>query len=275
MDKINEFLNYGFTYGKEGYISVGAIFLVIIAFILTSLALKFIQLGITKKMDIDDRSRFVSVFSYLRYFIYLIVFLIVISSSGVDLTALFASAAALLIGVGLALQTLFQDIFSGIFILIDHSVNVGDIIDVEGKTGRVTKINLRTTRAETIENKILIIPNHFFLTNILYNWTQNERMTRESISVGVAYGSDVQLVKSLLLQATKNSPVILQKPEPTVYFTEFADSSLNFKLVFTVNDSFQAVAPKSDLHFEVDRLFRENNVNIPFPQRDIHIISKS
>ena len=108
----------------------------------------------------------------------------------------------LLIGIGLALQTLFQDIISGVFILVDQSVHVGDIIEIDGKVGRVEEIKLRTTRAVTIDNKVLVIPNHLYLENSLYNWTQNGTTTRESVSVGVAYGSDVQLVKKIIITSS-------------------------------------------------------------------------
>lgn len=195
-------------------------------------------------------------------------------SVGVNVTAVFAASAALLIGIGLALQTLFQDIFSGVFILLDQSVHVGDIIEIDGKVGRVEEIKLRTTRAVTIDNKVLVIPNHLYLTNSLYNWTQNGSETRESVEVGVAYGSDVQLVKKLLLQAARTHPDVIAEPEPVVLFMDFGDSSLNFKLVFTLSDSFKAIFPKSDIRFEIDKLFREHKVTIPFPQRDIHIIEK-
>ena len=123
-------------------------------------------------------------------------------------------------------------------------MHVGDIIELDGKVGRVEEIKLSTTRAVTIDNKVLVIPNHLYLTNSLYNWTQNGTLTRESVSVGVAYGSDVQLVKKLLLQAANSHPDVISKPEPAVLFTDFGDSSLNFKLVFTLNDSFMATFPK-------------------------------
>ena len=193
---------------------------------------------------------------------------------GVDVTAIFAASAALMIGIGLALQTLFQDIISGIFILIDQSVHVGDIIELDGKVGRVEEIKLRTTRAVTVDNKVLIIPNHLYLENSLYNWTQNGSATRESVEVGVAYGSDVQLVKKLLIQAANSQPEVIEQKDTIVQFTDFGDSSLNFKVIFTLEDSFNANNPKSDIRFEIDRLFRENNITIPFPQRDIHIIRK-
>ena len=226
---------------------------------------------ITRKLPKNDKEKFVSVFGYLRWLAYIIIFLVTMQSSGVNVTAIFAASAALLIGVGLALQTLFQDIISGIFILIDQSVHVGDIIELEGKVGRVVEIKLRTTRAVTIDNKVLVIPNHLYLTNSLYNWTENGEETRESVTVGVAYGTDVQLVKSLLIKAVNSSSKVISKPGPTVYFTNFGDSALEFKVVFTLNNSFEAATTQSDIRFKIDALFRENKISIPFPQRDVHL----
>jgi small-conductance mechanosensitive channel len=271
MREIKEFLNLSFLLTENVEISVRVV--LILAFVLSvaSVVLVVLRKLITRRMPLEDKRKFKAVFSYGRWLIYTIIFLITLHSVGVNVTGIFAASAALLIGVGLALQTLFQDIISGIFILVDQSVHVGDIIELEGKVGRVEEIKLRTTRAITADNKVLIIPNHLYLTNSLYNWTQNGSSTRESVSVGVAYGSDVQLVKKLLLQAANLQQEVLPDPEPTVFFTEFGDSSLNFKIVFTLGDSFNARFPQSEIRFEIDRLFRENNITIPFPQRDVHL----
>lgn len=279
---IHEFLEYkiiDLTVGTgenehDVVLKVKYLLLVIAILILTTVILKFTKRLVTRKMPKEDKVKFNTVFSFARWVIYFVVMLIVFDSIGINVTAVFAASAALLIGVGLALQTLFQDIISGIFILIDRSVQVGDIVELEGKIGRVEEIKLRTTRAVTIDNKVLIIPNHLYLTNSLYNWTQNGSVTRESIHVGVAYGSDVQLVKKLLLQAADSHDMVLKHPAPQVFFENFGDSSLDFRLMFTLNNSFIGAVPKSDLRFEIDRLFREHNVTIPFPQRDVHIIQK-
>lgn len=256
-------------------ITVGFLLLLCVFFILTNVILSLVKRLITRKLPNEDKAKFTTVFSFSRWLIYLIVLLVAFSTAGINVNALLAASAGLLIGVGLALQTLFQDIISGIFILVDQSVHVGDIIELEGKVGRVEEIKLRTTRAVTIDNKVLVIPNHLYLTNSLYNWTQNGTKTRESVEVGVAYGSDVELVKKLLLQVASENKNVLKHPEPLVLFTDFADSSLNFKLIVTINDSFQAIIPKSDLRFAIDKVFREHNVSIPFPQRDIHVISQN
>jgi small-conductance mechanosensitive channel len=271
VEEANSILDYTFTFSKEISISFKTLLFVAFALFVTSFVLKILRRFITRNMPAFDKVKFVSVFSYIRWVVFLVIFLITLDASGVNVTAVFAASAVLLIGVGLALQTLFQDILSGIFILVDQSVHVGDIIELEGKVGRVLDIRLRTTRAVTIDNKVLIIPNHLYLTNILYNWTENGNETRESVAVGVSYGSDVALVKQLLMDAAKKHKTILKFPEPKVLFTDFADSSLNFRLIFTLNDSFQARFVQSDLRFEIDKKFRENGVTIPFPQRDVHV----
>lgn len=273
MDKIREILNHRFSFNEDIFITVKSLLIVLIAIAITSVLLNVIRRLLTRKLSKEDKIKFVSFFSYLKWFLYVVIFLVTLQSSGVQLTALFAASAALLIGIGLALQTLFQDIISGIFILLDQTVHVGDIIELEGKVGRVEVINLRTTRAVTIDNKVLIIPNHLYLTNSLFNWTQNGTVTREFVTVGVAYGSDVEKVKALLLQAAKEQEGVLKHPEPLVLFMNFGDSSLDFRLVFTINDSFMAAIPKSDIRFRINRLFKENGITIPFPQRDVHLFN--
>ena len=274
MEKINEILNYTFYFSENINISIKAILVVIIALVLTSFFLSLFRKLITRNLPKNDKVIFVSFFSYVKWIIYLIIFLVTLHTGGVNVTAIFAASAALLIGVGLALQTLFQDIISGVFILLDQSVHVGDIIELDGKVGRVEEIKLRTTRAVTFDNKVLIIPNHLYLTNSLYNWTQNGTETRENVQVGVAYGSDTELVKKILIEVALSHPKVYQHPEPMVLFTDFGDSALIFKLIFTLNDSFVSSIPKSEIRFAIDKKFRENGVQIPFPQRDIHIIQK-
>tara|TARA_R110002033_G_scaffold7116_19_gene26703 strand:+ start:483 stop:1358 length:876 start_codon:yes stop_codon:yes gene_type:complete len=268
------FLNQHFNFSNDITISVKDILIVITVIFITTLILRVVLRIITRKLPADDKGKFNVVFGYFRWLVYLLILIITLNAVGVDVTAVFAASAALMIGIGLALQTLFQDIISGVFILVDQTVHVGDIIEIDGKVGRVEEIKLRTTRAITVDNRVLIIPNHLYLTNSLFNWTQNNTTTRENVTIGVAYGSDVQLVKKLLIQAANSHPEILNREETSVQFSDFGDSSLNFKVVFTLGDSFNANSLKSDIRFEIDKLFREHNITIPFPQRDVHIFKK-
>ena len=274
MEELKNILGRSFHISKDIEISLYHILILLLILLIANILLKILKRLVTRKLPADGKLKFRSVFSYATWLSYVIIVLITFNAIGVNVTGIFAASAALLIGIGLALQTLFQDIISGIFILVDQSVHAGDIIELDGKVGRVEEIKLRTTRAVTIDNKVLVIPNHLYLTNSLYNWTQNGTITRENITVGVAYGSNVALVKKVLMDAANSHDAIISEPPPNVLFTNFGDSSLDFKLVFTVTDSFKAFQVQSDLRFEIDRMFRENNVSIPFPQRDIHIIEK-
>lgn len=275
MDKIQDILNYSIQFSDQIRISVKAVIIVVLAFVVTNSLLKFIRKIINKQLEEGDKGKFKTVFTFLRYFIYILVIIIALESSGVQVSVLLAGSAALLVGLGLGLQTLFQDIISGIFILLDKSLHVNDIVEVDGKIGRIFEINLRTTRAVTINNRVLIIPNHIFLTNSLFNWTQNGVQTTEVLDVGVAYGSDVEKVKDLLIEIAKQHPRVLKHPIPDVLFMDFADSALLFRLRFAINDSFTHLKIKSDLRYAIDKKFRENNVQIPFPQRDVHFYPKS
>jgi small-conductance mechanosensitive channel len=195
--------------------------------------------------------------------------------NGVNMSFLLTASAALLVGLGFALQQLFQDVISGILMIVDQSLHVGDIVEVDGRVGKVLEIKLRTTRVVTRNNRVMVIPNHKFMLDTLFNWTQNSFTNREQVNVGVAYGSDVQLVKKILLQCAEESPDVVQEPKPIVLFEDFADSSLNFSLYFYVDNGMNSPAIQSDLRFRIDAAFRANNVSIPFPQRDIHVITKA
>ncbi|NND63217.1 MAG: mechanosensitive ion channel [Flavobacteriaceae bacterium] len=271
---IKEFLDIGFHFGEGEnavHITIGLLLLVAFAFFTTSFVLKWIRRLATRKMDETDSLKFVSVFKFIKYVAYIIVVFSVLSFAGVNVTPFLAASAALLVGVGLALQEIFQDVIGGILIMVDKSLLVGDIIEVEGRVGRVIDIKLRTTRAITRDDKIIIVPNHKFISNSILNYTQNHKTTRESVKVGVAYGSDTELVKELLIQSVSDDSRILKRPKPFVAFEDFGDSALVFSIYFFINNSFIDPAIKSDIRFRIDALFRENNVTIPFPQRDVHI----
>lgn len=269
LNKIINLLNYQFTVGESVRFTPKTVFIVIVVFLMTNFFLKILRRIIFRTLSNDTRVKFKSIFSFLNYFIYIIVILIVLQNIGVNVTAIFAASAALLVGVGLALQTFIQDIISGIFILVDKSVLVGDIIEVDGQIGQVENIKLRTTRAVTRENKVLIIPNHKFLTSILFNWTENGIITKEVITVGVAYKSDPKQIKSILLEIAKDHKLVLANPEPFVLFKDFGDSALIFELFIAVDSSFSANIVKSDLRFSIFEAFEKNGIEIPFPQRTV------
>ncbi|MCB0457008.1 MAG: mechanosensitive ion channel [Flavobacteriaceae bacterium] len=271
---IKDILNWGFQYGEgedKVHVTIGLLLLVIISFLVTSYVLVGIRKLYTRKMSETDTNKFISIFKFIKYLAYVIVVFSVLSLAGINVTPFLAASAALLVGVGLALQELFQDIIGGIFIIVDKSLLVGDVIEINGKVGRVIEIKLRTTRAITRDDKIFIIPNHKFISDTIFNYTQNHKQTRESVSVGVAYGSNTALVRELLLKSVINDKRILKRPAPFVLFEDFGDSALLFSIYFFISDSFIDPGIKSDIRFKIDALFRENNISIPFPQRDVHI----
>ncbi|MGB2124819.1 MAG: mechanosensitive ion channel family protein [Flavobacteriaceae bacterium] len=271
MKSLQDLLTYKFHLGKTVVITPKSILLAIVFYFLTWLFLKLIRRIVSRALSDEARDKFKGIFTFFNYFVYTVVTLVAFDTVGLNLTTLFAASAALLVGVGLALQTFIQDIISGIFILADQSVHVGDIIQVEGQIGKVERIQLRTTRAVTRDNRVLIIPNHKFMASILYNWTENGTLTRESIMVGVAYGSDVDRVRELLLEVANQHSMVLKKPLPVVLFNDFGDSALLFELLIPINRSFESNIVKSDIRFAIDKAFRENNIEIPFPQRVVHL----
>lgn len=267
MERLQDFLNYKISLGDTLELTPKLIFITVFAFFVTWFVLRLFKRIVYRTLSEDAKLKFSGIFTFVNYFVYVVVVLITFDTLGIKVTALFAASAALLVGVGLALQTFIQDIISGIFIIADQSVNVGDIVEVDGQVGRVVNITLRTTRAVNRENKVLIIPNHKFLTSILFNWTENGSLTRELIHVGVAYNSDMDKVTALLTGIAANHPKVLKNPPPKVLFNNFGDSSLELTLVFTMNRSFEANAVKSDLRFNILARFRKEGIEIPFPQR--------
>jgi small-conductance mechanosensitive channel len=273
-EAISDVLNWGLHWGEGAnhiQITVGTLLLVTASFFATSYLLGLVRKIYTRNLTETDTQKFISVFKFIKYLSYVVVVFAVLSFSGVNVTPVLAASAALLVGVGLALQELFQDVLGGIFIMLDKSLQAGDIIEVDGRVGRVVDIRLRTTRAVTRDDKVVIIPNHKFISDTVYNYTQNHKQTRETVTVGVAYGSDTTLVKSLLLESLEKDTRILSRPKPFVLFEDFGDSALVFSVNFFVSDSFTDPVVKSDIRFRIDDLFRKHNISIPFPQRDVHL----
>jgi len=243
MNKIIDFFNYPIRLGNEISFSVGSLLIILFVFILTRFLLKLFRRLLLYRMDEYTQYKFKSIFTFFNYFVYLIVILITFDNIGVNVTTIFAASAALLVGVGLALQTFIQDIISGIFIIADKAVHVGDIIDIDGQ----------------------------IVTSILYNWTENGVITREHIQVSVAYDSDVNLVQQLLIDCAAQHTEVLNKPTPSVLLKDFGDNALIFQLFFTINKSFIAERVKSDIRFSILTAFDENKIDIPFPQRTVWV----
>lgn len=207
----------------------------------------------------------------LRYAIVLSGFLIAVSILGFHWSRLQWLVAALSVGLGFGLQEIFANLVSGIILLFERPVRVGDTITIQNLTGQVTKINTRATTILDWDEKEIIVPNKSLITEQLVNWSLSDSMTRVILPIGVAYGSDVDLVKKSLLQAAEECEEICQQPSPSAYFLAFGASSLDFELRIYLPKVEGRSFIKDKLNSRIDQLFREHNIEIPFPQMDIRV----
>jgi len=198
--------------------------------------------------------------------------MVALSTLGVDLTALWAGSAALLVGVGIGLQGFFNDVVSGFVLLFEGGVAVGNVLEVDGELVRVERIDLRSTRVVTVTGELIVLPNSKVAGEAVTNLTQGDSAMRIRVDVGVAYGSDVELVMRLLAEAMAAQPEVLSTPAPAVFFQDFADSSLNFSVTGWLDDPWDRMGIQSRVRMAIDKRFRAHNVTIPFPQRDLHIV---
>lgn len=246
---------------------LSAILVMLVARLLVTLITQLIMVGVYQNSKIDVGAQ-IALNQLITYVVFVIASIIALNYLGFNMTLIWGGAAALLVGLGLGLQQTFNDLFSGILLLFERSVTVGDVLKMDESTyGTVKRIGLRTTLLQTRGNETLIVPNSEIATNKIDNLTHSNNKVRFDITMSVAYGSDTQKVKSLLLKAIKNNPYILDYPAPFVRFTGFGESSLDFQVFFFSRNLLVIEDIKSDIRFEIDTLFREHNIEIPFPQR--------
>jgi small-conductance mechanosensitive channel len=211
-----------------------------------------------------------------RYFILFVGFLVILQTVGINLTTLNVLAGAIGIGVGFGLQNVASNFISGLIILLERPIKAGDRIEVDDINGRVISVGARSTHIKTNDNITIIVPNSKFITENVINWSYGGGKVRFRIPVGVAYDSDVDLAKRLLIEAATENQDVLPEPKPDVRLTKFDDSSINLELwAWSATKLHRKTAFLSDLNFAILRKFRANDVEIPFPQRDLHVRSGS
>ncbi len=223
-----------------------------------------------KRRRVDEGRQF-AVGQLIKYFIYVVAFLLAIETAGIKITVLYAAGAALLVGVGIGLQQTFNDFMSGIILLVEGSIKKGDWLQMDDMEGRVLKIGMRTSTILTRRRIAMIVPNSKITNENVINMSSGNTFIRYWISVGVAYGSDTRLVERLLVECALEHAGVRDKPAPFVRFTGFGDSSLDFELHFWSDQMQRIVDIQSDLRFAVDKRFRENHIKIPFPQRELTV----
>jgi small-conductance mechanosensitive channel len=215
--------------------------------------------------------RLAALYQIVKYFVWFSALMISLQIIGIELTFLLASSAALMVGIGLGLQNIFNDFVSGIILLLEGSVDKGDIISIGEMVGEVQQIHIRTSVILTRNNISIIVPNHKLVEDNVINWSHLHMNPRFLLKVGVAYGSKTRMVQEILLKVAKAHELVDQDPAPFVRFRDFDDSALSFELYFWCGHVFRIEDVLSDMRYQIDDEFRANDVVIPFPQRDVHI----
>ncbi|MGQ9483792.1 MAG: mechanosensitive ion channel domain-containing protein [Desulfosoma sp.] len=222
-------------------------------------------------LEVGLQESIVSVAGYVLWFVGILAALNALGFSGTSLTVAFG---ALGVGLGFGLQNIFNNFISGLILLFERPIQVGDSIEIDGVWGEVRKINVRSTIIQTLDNASMIVPNSEFISSRVVNWSFKDLRIRRNINVGVAYGSDVELVRQTLLEVAQSHPLVYKQPEPSVLFVDFGDSALIFRLrVWTTVPVCLQV--ETDIRFEINRLFQERGIEIAFPQLDVHLKTAS
>lgn len=238
------------------------------------LVMYFIKKTIYRSKHLDLGKKY-SINNLIRYIITIITFGWILQLFGFNLKIILAGSAALLVGVGLGLQNLFSDFVSGIIILINSSIKVNDVIDINGLVCEVREINLRTTLVLTRDDKFILLPNTLLTKNELINWTHSISSSRFEVSVGVDYSSDIDLVMKVMKEVCEQQEGVLNVPVPFVRFNDFGDSSLLFTVYFWCENVFRVENIKSQIRHDLFYKFRQHNISIPFPQRVVHMSPNS
>ncbi len=229
-----------------------------------------LEIALLQRLAMEPGSRY-AISSITRYVIIGVGIVMVFNAIGGRWSQIQWLVAALGVGLGFGLQEIFGNFVSGLIILFERPVRVGDTVTVGELTGTVSRIRIRATTITDWDRKEIIVPNKAFITERVVNWTLTDPITRIVIPVAVAYGSDSSLVQKLLLDTARSLPMVLEEPEPRVWFVGFGESSLDFKVYAFVRELADRMPLTNALHMAVQRALKENGIQIPFPQRDIHV----
>ncbi|MCI1648416.1 MAG: mechanosensitive ion channel [Bacteroides sp.] len=270
-NNIQEILNYSILkVSKTTDITVLTVIKLLAIVVITLLLLYLIKKTIYKSRHLDIGKKY-SLNNLSHYIIIIVAFGWGLELLGFNLKIVLAGSAALLVGVGLGLQNLFSDFVSGIILLIDSSIKVDDVINVNGLVCEVREINLRTTLVLTRDDKYILLPNTWLTRNEVINWTHSVSSSRFEVNVGVDYASDVDLVMSTMKNVCTGQEGVMKTPEPFVRFNDFGDSSLMFTVYFWCENVFRVENIKSNIRHDLFYKFKELGINIPFPQRVLHM----
>ena len=271
LDSENLSLSIGQT-RISAYLMSKAFITIVLFFLITGILSEFGEKRIKSIQGIHSSNKAL-INKAFQIFIYFSGFIIALNILGIDLTAFAIFSGAIGIGIGFGLQKITSNFISGLILLFEKSIENGDMVELsDGTYGLIRKTSARYTLLETFEGREMMIPNEDFIINRVTNWTFNNRKGRLELNIGVAYESDIEKAMELILEAAREHPRCMKDPGPSCYLKEFGDSSVNFMLFFWVADvSSGRYRAKSDVMMSVWKKFKENNISIPFPQRDIYI----
>ncbi len=245
-------------------------------YFITRVGLNIFQLylnrNLSKKSWVDEGRKF-TIFQLVKYFAYIIATMMIIRSTGIEMSLLITSAAALFVGVGLGLQTIFADLVSGFILLFDGSVKVGDVIEVNNEPHYVQKITIRYTLVETLDESVTLIPNSKLTTVQVLNRQNQNIYTRYTIRLTVAYGSDIEKVNIILFESAHGHKNVSHTKKPKVFLEDFGDNGTIMELHFWMNKDMLSSRTRSDIRYEIEKRFRENGIVIAVPQREVSVKS--
>lgn len=277
LDPIIDFFYERRTIGdiNYSYDSIIVFFFIILISIIIAKIIAFLTNNSIGNSDASKKNKLGSWLILIQIAIFSIGISLAFISSGIPVDRLTIIISALGVGIGFGLQTLVNNLVSGLIIAFEKPVNIDDTIDINGQTVKMKSIGIRSSVVATFDGADVIIPNGDLLSQHLTNWTLTNNKKRTDIAIGVAYGTDLEKAKTLLEETLKSHSLVLQDPAPIVWFKEFNASSIDIVIKFWVSHINFANQAKSDLIIAIDKVFRENNIEIPFPQQDIHIINKN
>ena len=260
--------------GKTVNLKISSIIMVVLSFLIARLVIwiltQLILYRVYKEKSINVGRQY-AINQLLKYVVYIIAFIVSLQYLGINMTLIIGGAAALLVGIGLGLQQTFNDFFSGLVLLFERSVAVGDILEFDGTVGKVMQIGLRSSLIETRNSSTMVVPNSVLVNQKVDNWTHFSYDVRFEIKLGVAYGADTKKVKEILLNIANDNAYVMKDPPPFVRFNDFGESSLDFTLYFFSRIYMNIGDIKSNMRFQIIEQFNEEEISIPFPHRHVII----
>jgi small-conductance mechanosensitive channel len=273
-----DFLNYKLIESEQANISFFQIIIVIGVFFGARMSVNFMKLYYNKKFRQKDSFNPSTEYIYVqtsKYIIYIISILFSLNLFEINISLLLTGSAAMLAVIGFIFQDVFKDMFSGFVLLIEGTIKIGDIVEIrdpkfkEPVFAKILKINVRTTQIETREGNVFIIPNAKLTQEYVENWSSGNELTRTTIFVNVHYGTDVELVSNLLKQAALSHPKVKKNQQILVRLKDFGDNGLEMELLFWCDNTWDINNYRSEIRFEINRLFNEYNIKIPYPHRHL------